>query len=198
MKILKKIFISSFFVIGVLSLAPRALARDLFPNTFVGAHYHNFSGDRENSFVNNESYGVSVISTPHRSHFRLHYGAIVSYADGRAYVQSERKNTTLYSTDALIGLSVYPIVERVKIRPFFEAGGLGGIKYLEIINPPEGVDTRATGLSFGYRIAIGLETSFTNHYGLRFSADYISNKANIANASQFQFDGFAFNLGFYF
>lgn len=189
---------SLYFCILFLSVSSQAFARDQFPNTFVGANYHSYSGDRENSLVNNESYGLAVISTPHRSHFRLHYGALISYADGRGYVQTERKNITLYSTDALVGLSIYPIVERVRIRPFLDIGGLGGIKYLEIINPPAGVDTRVTGLSFGYRIGVGLETSLDYNYGLRFSADYISNKASIGGASSFQFDGFAFNLGFYF
>ena len=187
-----------FLFIFLMVRAETALARELLANTFVGAHYHSFSGNQENSFVGNESYGLSVISTPHREHLRLHYGAIVTYADARPYISGSRKSTILYSTDALIGLSVYPIIRRVSIRPFIEASGMGGIKYLEILNPPESVDARTTGLSFGYRLAIGLETSFDNHYGLRCFADYISNKASVASASDFQFDGFALNIGFYF
>ncbi len=166
--------------------------------TYLGGMYSSFSGERENSLAGSEGFGVMLLTTPHKSHFRLVYGAILSFEDGIGYVQSARHNTTMYSADAFIGFSIYPILTNVAIRPFLEAGGLGGFKHMEVISPPADVDGRSTGLSYGYRLAIGLETQITTKFGARISADYIKNTADIAGTSSFQLDNFAFNLGFLF
>lgn len=186
------------FTILTAIVSPSAFASELMQNTYVGGVYQNFTGDRENSLVGAEGYGLTVISTPHKSHFRLLYGAMLSMADGRAYVDGTRYGATVYSADAMVGFSIYPITTRVPVRPFLEVAGLGGFKYMELVSAPTTVDSQSTGLSYGYRLGIGLETNLSHKYGLRMTADYINNRANIVNASAFQFDSFAFSLGIFF
>lgn len=173
-------------------------AIEMLRNTYFAGAYQNYSGERENSLAGIDGYGLTVISTPHRGNFRLIYGATLSYMDGRGYIQGSRYTMNGYGADAIIGLSIYPIVTPIAIRPFFEIAGVGGFKYLDVANPPDGVQARATGLSGGYKLSIGLETSVTYKYGIRATADYIKNTSSMLEASGFQFDNFAFSLGFYF
>lgn len=184
--------------LSVLGLSLPATAVDAPPSTYLGGVYNSYSGERENSFSGLDGYGVTILATPHRSHFRLVYGATLSFVDGVGYVAGTRHAMTMYGADAFVGFSIYPMVKAVAIRPFLEAGGLGGFKYLDVANPPQGVDARSTGLSHGYRLAIGFETSISTRYSLRMSADYIKNKANVTEGSSFQMDSFTFSLGLCF
>jgi hypothetical protein len=165
-------------------------------STYIAGFYNNYTGNKENSLVGTQGFGLNITSTTHRSHFRLIYGGILSFSDDAAYIANTRYGATLYSADAIVGVSIYPFVNQVKVRPFLEVTGLAGFKFLEILRPPTGVDNQSTGLSFGYRLAIGMEAGTNN--GLRFTVDYISNKAKLANTSDFQLDGFGASFGFFF
>lgn len=196
---IKKMRLSYLTVLLTLVGAPlTSHAQAILGNTFFAGTYQSYSGERENSLAGINGYGLTVISTPHYNHFRLIYGATLSYVDGRGYLAGNRHGMTGYSADAIIGMSIYPIVAKVKIRPFFELGGIGGFKYLEVSNPPTGVEGRATGLSGGYRLSIGLETNLSFKYGLRISADYNKSTSSMLEANNFSFDNFAFSLGFFF
>lgn len=178
--------------------SPLAQATDGPPSTYLGGMYSSFSGERENSLSGVDGFGLMILATPHKSRLRFVYGAALQFADGIGYFGSTRHLATMYSADAFIGFSIYPMVTAVAIRPFLEAGGLGGFKYMDVVNPPTGVDARSTGLSYGYRLAIGLETSFSAKYALRMSADYIKSTADVGGVSDYQLDTFSFGLGLCF
>lgn len=187
-----------FILAFIFMLTPQSQGGEKKRNTFIAGSYLNFTGERENSLSGVQGYGLTVISTPHKDHFRLIYGATLSLVDGRGYIDGTRYGITGYSADAIIGLSIYPITQKVAVRPFLELAGLGGFKYLEIASPPTGFENRSSGLSYGYRLSIGLETSLTQSWGGRLSVDYSKNAASILNISDYGFDNFGITLGFYF
>lgn len=187
--------LSILFLIG----SPQeSFAKDLQRNTYFAGGYQNYTGDRENSLAGIDGYSLTVVSTPHKNHFRLIYGATLSYIDGRGYVAGDRYSMFGYGADAIIGLSIYPVVKKIAIRPFFEMAGIGGFKYLDVSNAPDGIQSRETGLSGGYKLSIGLETNLGDKYGLRTTVDYIKNSSSMLETSNYSFDNFAFTLGFYF
>lgn len=189
---------SSIIISALMFISTSAFAIDGPPGTFLGGVYNNYSGERENSFSGLDGFGVTILATPHKSHFRFVYGANLSFVDGLGYFAGSRHTATMYSADAFVGFSVYPMVTAVAIRPFLEAGGLGGFKYVDVANPPAGVEARTTGLSYGYRLSIGLESSLSTKYAVRMSADYIKNTADVANTSSYQMDSFALSFGLCF
>lgn len=187
-----------FCLLAAICFSSSASARGTAENTYIGGAYQNYTGPDDNSLTGSTGYGVTITSTPHRSYFRLLYGASLTATDGRAYLSTTRYAATAYSADAIVGFSIYPIVKKVPVRPFLEVAGLGGFKYIDVTNAPAGAESPSSGLSYGYRLAIGVETNLSDNYGLRVSADYVSNRAKILNTSGYQLDSFGFNLGIFF
>lgn len=165
--------------------------------SYIGFNYMNFYGSRDESMTGSVGTGATYLTTSSLEAFRFIFGGSIYYSDSNIYLSNTGYSGTLYSAEVLIGFSL-KAYRRSMVRPMLEVLGVGGLKSLQLARPPDGVDTRTVGFSYGVKGSMGMEFGFWRSVALRAMVDYYDVRADIAGVSAFPISSFGGSIGLTF
>lgn len=166
--------------------------------SYFGFQMYSFIGNKTKSATGSSGYGGTYLATTQESHFRFLFGGSMYYAPTKTYLDDEDYSANMLAADLILGLSIKPFL-RSTIRPILEIVALGGIKSMEMANPPTGTDDQTLGFSYGGKAGMGFEVGFSRFTALKALLEYQDVTVNeLAGRKDFPLDGLGFTIGLVF
>lgn len=166
--------------------------------THVAGLMSSYYGDHEKSFSGSYGQGLILSSVKSYSPVRFLFGGQFLYSNANAYINDVTYNTTMMSVDLMAGMSIKPY-KHSTLQPVIEINLMGGIKSIEIANPPVNVETKNLIPSYGAKISLGIDIKLWRFHALRPAVEYQFNRVSgVLDGETLNLDSLGFSLGIVF
>lgn len=167
--------------------------------SLIAGQFNSYYGERTGSMVGSFGQGLLITTVKSRDTVRFLFGGQLLYSAANSYINNGSAiPTTLMSADLIFGISIKPYNDTY-IKPIFEIDLIGGLKSIEFVNPPVGVEQKNLKPSYGGKVLIGMDIPFSKTMSLRPALDYqVTRVDGIIDNESFVLDALGISLGLVF
>ena len=165
---------------------------------YYGLQMYSFIDDKEKSPTGSYGYGATYLASSGQSHVRFIYGGSLWYAATQTWIADEDYRANILAADLIFGLQIKPSLRSV-FRPVLEISAIGGIKSMNMANPPANVDEQTLGFSYGGKGGVGFEIGFSKFTAFKTMLEYQAVRVSeLAGQKDFSLNGLGLTVGLSF